>query len=269
MTNMELNQFGLPHRLPKITIEDSFLQPFAVKNQEMRWWFGRPVLGEVTHWGCYDYPTLTLAKEITRMECTGEAIVHGIQCHEIKSENFVEEEKHWNKTREITFYINQTEDFTRTIATIEKRAGKHEISSFYDEAFIDNWGEEEPILIKEDGKLVKNENGNYLTAYGGIMLCGRSNVKIAEKVFDCIRVFDILWHSDPVRSILKEGYITQEGRTILSRRYNAPMWSVSESGRYQLPWTEVLPQTNRVVINDIEFVHWYDTLSNITFATDR
>jgi len=76
---------------------------------------------------------------------------------------------------------------------------------------------------------------------------------------ECLRVLD-RWEDSP--RILVENYMSREGRSILFRRYNHPVWKLE---RYGQRWDEKLPNANRISINGEEYIHWYDCLSDIAF----
>jgi len=91
-------------------------------------------------------------------------------------------------------------------------------------------------------------------------------VKIAQRTFTCLRVFDIerLYDVPERNSILAEAYLTRSGRTVLFRRYNARLWALHPESTYDgPPWDERFPQNTVIVINGITFVHWYDVLSDL------
>ena len=60
-------------------------------------------------------------------------------------------------------------------------------------------------------------------------------------------------------AVASESYIDQNGRTILWRRFNRNDWAQI---RYGKPWTEMLPENERITINGETYVHWYDCVSD-------
>jgi len=56
-----------------------------------------------------------------------------------------------------------------------------------------------------------------------------------------------------------EAYLARSGRTVLFRRYNGRLWKTKDKP----PWDERFPDHNRVVINGVTFVHWYDCLTDL------
>ncbi len=91
---------------------------------------------------------------------------------------------------------------------------------------------------------------------------GVYDVQIGERSFTCLRVIDVS-HTISEENILMEGYLTREGRTVLCRRYNGRYWGRKIAAfATRLPWDEHLPDSNRIIIDDTVFVHWYDCLSD-------
>ena len=59
--------------------------------------------------------------------------------------------------------------------------------------------------------------------------------------------------------MVSEQFIDQQGRTILWRRFNADDWQLSSYGK---PWTEILPENERITVNGKTCVHWYDCITS-------
>lgn len=60
-------------------------------------------------------------------------------------------------------------------------------------------------------------------------------------------------------SVMSEAYLDQEGRTVLWRRFNRDDWAFKH---YKQLWSEILPNNQKVSINDITYVHWYDCITD-------
>ena len=52
-------------------------------------------------------------------------------------------------------------------------------------------------------------------------------------------------------------FLNRDGRTLLWQRYNRDDWALDRYGRR---WSELLPENERITVNGIAFVHWYDCL---------
>ena len=59
--------------------------------------------------------------------------------------------------------------------------------------------------------------------------------------------------------VVSEQFLDQNGRTILWRRYNRNNWHLD---RYGKPWTELLPDSPRLLINGETYVEWYDCITD-------
>ena len=58
------------------------------------------------------------------------------------------------------------------------------------------------------------------------------------------------------------GVYFEDGTTVLWRRFNKNDWALH---RFCKPWTELLPENERLLINGETFVHWYDCVSDYIF----
>ena len=72
-----------PPKRPKIVVTPSRAKPFAVDCRELRWWFGRPVVGERTLWATYDGPDWRLTG-VTEMLALRPARVNDVAGVEIQ-----------------------------------------------------------------------------------------------------------------------------------------------------------------------------------------
>ena len=68
------------------------------------------------------------------------------------------------------------------------------------------------------------------------------------------------------RAVMVMAYITREGRTLLFRRYNGNRWGKREAPPHsqgvEMTWEEDLPNTDRLVIDCVKYVHNYDSLTD-------
>ena len=87
-------------------------------------------------------------------------------------------------------------------------------------------------------------------------IVGRYTVTIAGKAYDTVCVMDVETYNDGVAS---EQFLDRSGRTILWRRFNRDGWALD---RYGKPWTELLPDSERLTINGRTYVHWYDCITD-------
>lgn len=55
----------------------------------------------------------------------------------------------------------------------------------------------------------------------------------------------------------------------ISRRYNGRQWHVTAEGAYRIPWDERFPDNQRLVIDGVTFVQWYDCLSGLACGLSK
>lgn len=94
-------------------------------------------------------------------------------------------------------------------------------------------------------------------------------VKIGRKGFTCLRIIDLQGHGRKgnKEAILVESFRTKAGRTILHRRYNGRLWGLQKGSLYAgPPWDERFPENQRIIIDGITYVHWYDCLTDIALG---
>jgi len=83
---------------------------------------------------------------------------------------------------------------------------------------------------------------------------GRYDVEINGKKYDTVCLVGI-----EMNGILTEQYIDQTGRTVLWRRFNKDDWQIEQ---YKELWSVRLPDSEKLVVNDDVYVHWYDCVSD-------
>ena len=59
--------------------------------------------------------------------------------------------------------------------------------------------------------------------------------------------------------VVTEQYLDRNGRTILWRRFNRNDWMQDS---YKRPWTELLPENERITVDGETYVHWYDCITD-------
>ena len=63
----------------------------------------------------------------------------------------------------------------------------------------------------------------------------------------------------PGCAVITEQFLDQNGRTILWRRYNRDDWALDRYGKL---WSALLPENDRLTVNGITYVHWYDCVTD-------
>ena len=119
----------------------------------------------------------------------------------------------------------------------------------------DNCGNE--VNLKRKGDIERN--GNVITTIDKELLqdiVGRYNVTINNKTYDTICV---IYVDSQNSRILTEQFLDKNGRTILWRRFNRNDWALD---RYGKPWSEQLPDNDRLIVNGEIFVQWYDCITD-------
>lgn len=81
---------------------------------------------------------------------------------------------------------------------------------------------------------------------------GRCDLTLDGRTTDCIAVMDLSAYMEGVVSLQ---FIDRDGRTLLWQRYNRDDW---ELVRYGKRWSELLPDNDRITVDGVTYVHWYD-----------
>lgn len=245
----------VPEFLPAYTIEKSPLAPFPVKWEELMGWFLVPKLGEKLTWAMYDGSTRK-CDHVYHMAVTGKAKVHGIEGVELTAR-----EAGQDKVGR-TFVAQLTDTHCRYLATMRNEGDVRNYITFLDEDFLPNWGfgenncgnETNPVPkgdIRREGSVVTTQNKNFL-----LDVVGRYTVTIGGKCYDTICVMDV---EAGGCGVVTEQYLDENGKTILWRRFNRDDWAMDT---YQKPWSELLPENDRLTINGTTYVHWYDCITD-------
>lgn len=245
----------VPEFLPAYTIEASPLAPFSVKWEELMGWFLVPRLGEKLTWAMYDGATRK-RDHVYHMAVTGKARVHGIEGVELTAR-----EEGQDKIGR-TFVAQLTDTHCRYLATVRKDGDVRNYITFLDEDFLPNWGfgenncgnETNPVPkgdIRREGSVVTTQNKDFL-----LDIVGRFSVTIGGKSYDTVCVMDVEANGCGVAT---EQYLDKNGKTILWRRFNRDDWAMDT---YQKPWSELLPENDRLTVNGTTYVHWYDCITD-------
>ena len=256
----------LPLILPDYTIEKQNREPFSAKWEELQGWGFVPRLGEKLSAGLYDFPSRKRT-EYMELETVGKAEVHGIQGVEIAVMQY-DTEDYYRTGRcdkmERRFIAQLTDTHCRYLAESHVEDGVRKCYTFLDgDEFLNNWGFGEnncgnEVQLAPKGLL--HREGRTITgqmARETVDIVGRYTVTIGGKAYDTVCVMDIQCFNDAVAS---EQYIDQNGRTVLWRRFNRDDWEIDRFGGK--PWSEKLPDNERLTINGETYVHWYDWISS-------
>ena len=256
----------LPEYIPDYSIERLDAEPFSVRWEELQGWMIVPRVGEKLTWGMYDFPERKRT-EYTEMEVIGKAEVHGIEGVEIVAMQFDPADYYRTGALdrvERRFVAQLTDTHSRYLAETHMEDGVRKCYTFLDgEAFLNNWGFGEDncgneVDLRPKGLL--HREGNCITGTiprEVVDVVGRYRVTIGGKSYDTVCVMDIECFNDAVAS---EQFVDQNGRTVLWRRFNRDDWAIERFGGK--PWSEKLPDNERLTINGETYVHWYDCISD-------
>jgi hypothetical protein len=251
----------LPLIRPDISIRPLENVSFDITINEVPWMNCRLELNEKAVWGMYDLPNWNLT-DCNITHAYRQANIHGIDCLEIKTDEYSSpQEPEPSSSRSL--FIHSDNESIQYVATSKIINNKLHMLTLFDNEFIKAYSLEMPRKIKNSGFGVyndKNFNKIDVTTQDDSLLLGAGifEVTIGERKFECLRLID-RWEN--TRGLV-ENYISRDGRSILFRRYNHPVWKLE---RYKKRWDEALPDTNRIYINSEKYVHWYDCLSDIVF----
>lgn len=250
----------IPMVLPEYKIEASSKEPFSVKWEELMGWFLVPKLGEKLSWGMYDIPSRKCSY-IFDMEVTGKAKVHGIEGVELTAR-----ETSCFDPKDVTnrsFVAQLTDTHCRYLATLRNDGDVRNYITFLDgDEFLLNWGFGEDNCGNETnlspkGDIKRTENDIVSCEKEFLLdIVGRYTVTIGGKSYDTICVMDIETYNG---GVVSEQYLDKNGKTILWRRFNRDDWAIE---RYAKKWSEQLPENERITVNGVTYVHWYDCVTD-------
>lgn len=252
----------LPELIPAYKIEESTEAPFAVKWEELMGWFLIPKLGEKCSWGIYDIPSRKCS-HVYDMKVTGKAKVHGVEGVAITSKETACSDP--NKTAVWTYIAQLTDTHCRMLAEIYMKNGVQTYLTFLDgDDFLAGWGYGDNNCGKETDVVPTGRiavSGGKIVAENATRLfdiVGRYTVTIAGVAYDTVRVLSLDSYNGEY--VACEQYLDCNGRTILWRRFNRDDWATDRFGGK--PWSEQLPENERLFINGETYVHWYDCITD-------
>lgn len=255
----EMKMKALPKRRPQYKIIKLDKLPFEAKWEELMGWMIVPRLGEKCSFGVYDMPGGILTESYT-LSVIGRASVHGIEGVEIVAKEILPDGK---KGMDRTFVAQLTDTHTRFLSESHVADNVKQYYTFLDaDDFLPNWGFGEDNCGNEihvvQKRLIKR-TGNTVECPeipSVLDVVGSYRVEINGKSYDTILVMDIEQYNS---GVLSETYLDSNGRTVLWRRFNRDDWKIDH---YKQRWSEKLPENERVAVNGMVYVHWYDCISD-------
>lgn len=264
-TVMKSNRKKLPELMPDYQIKETEGEPFAVCWEEVMGWFIVPKLGEKLSWAMYDFPKRRRTEQCD-MEVVGRAEIHGIEGIEIEAVEYDPMDCNaiaGADDAKRRFVAQLTDTHCRFLAESHEENGVKKLYTFLDgDDFLENWGfgkdncgNETHIAPKG---LIRKHGSTVTTAKQPFMLdaVGRYEVQINGKTYDTICIIDAGAYE---AGVVTEQYLDQNGKTVLWRRFNRDDW-MQES--YRRPWTELLPENERITVDGVTYVQWYDCITD-------
>ena len=234
---------------PSISITKSQNRITQVDLRELQWWPVVPTCGDRSMQATYEIDTLELSA-VTRMEVTGPARVHSLDCVEIEVQERAIRKDWGVPGKPSLFYARLDEEETKWLAVFQDMDGTKELKTFKDDWFEANWGSGEKRKIRDEGRYVRHPDGTYSTTCRTGIGHGTYSVKIGERTFRCIRVWDTLGLPPSEERELSEAYIDPTGRVVLYRQYRGRRMGF---GNTDLAAT--FPRNARIVIDGCVYVH--------------
>ena len=255
----------MPDFLPDYQIKELDSEPFVVCWEELTGWFIVPKLGEKISWAMYDFPKRNRTEQCD-MEVIGRAEVHGIEGVEIEAVEYDPKEMNSIGGADVakrSFVAQLTDTHCRYLAESHVEDGVKKLYTFLDgDEFLQNWGLGENNCGNETHiapkGCIQKKGSAITTAKQPFMLdvVGCYEVQINGKTFDTVCLIDASAYEE---GVVTEQYLDQTGRTVLWRRFNRSDW-MQES--YKRPWTELLPENERITVDGETYVHWYDCITD-------
>ncbi len=254
-----MKQNGMPDIMPEYHITYLEKAPFPVKWEELMGWFLVPRPGEKLRWAMYDMPSRECTEQFD-MEVTCPVQVHGIEGVEVVARQTVcreEKEDQW------IFAAQLTDTHCRYLSCQHVENGVRKLRTFLDgDEFLDNWGFGENNCgneinlspkgdIVRDGNVVRCRDKKFL-----LDITGRYEVTIGGKPYDTVCVMDVGAY---VSGVVTEQFLDKSGRTVLWRRFNRDDLHKRRFGKL---WSEMLPENQRLTVNGVTYVHWYDCITD-------
>ena len=244
-----------PKTLPNVAIKKVNKPPFSIRCEEIAGWLFVPRLGDQSRFAFYDNPDQRYTGMHT-MHAVREALIHGIACVQVDTSY---EDEHGHADPTYAKFMRMTETHIAYVASMEVRDGTLHIGTFMD----DDWLADYEVGEKNIGRAIHQEAKGVATQHDDGMITvsqeecpdiiGRYHVTLGARSYDTVALLEIC------EGIMTIQYTDAQGRTVLFRRYNRFNWKTE---RYGALWTDKLPDSEVLLVNGEQYVHWYDCISD-------
>jgi len=255
MSDLNTKNKIFPKVIPDLKIEKMNDAPFSVQLEEMPGWLVIPRVGEKLSFAFYDDPDKHYTG-IHTMTCIREAVVHGIPCVQVEVDY---EDAEGNTEPTYSTFLRMTQTHVSFVAEMKIQDDSFYFGSFFDDEWVkryeigeNNIGRE--IQQEAKGIATINDDATITVSKEGCPdILGRYKVEIGDNSFDTVAILEV------VDGMFTISYVDQSGRTVLFRRYNRFNW---QTDQYKALWTEQLPNSEVLLVNNEKYVHWYDCISD-------
>ena len=255
-----------PLRRPDVVITQTNTEPFSVDCPELRNWFIVPKIGERSLYANYK-PMDWKLTEVYELQVVRHSHVHDVEGVEIDIHTW-NSQTGWMPSA-WQMYGRLTEEKAEYLAVSELHNDKRVLYTYLDKDFDFHWGrisrkleDHGRFVLQADGSLKQVHSVDNLEASGA----GVFSVAVGAHHFTCLRIIEL---DVPVAKIgrdflIGESYVTEVGRTVLTRLFCHPEKTMyNDQGNRE---RVAVDKDVQVVIDDVTFVHWHDSLSNLAFG---
>lgn len=268
----ELGPF--PTVRPDIVVERLEVKASPFDMRELTWWFVIPELDDEVCWAEYQPTRVGTEWRLTRstaMRAARPGVIHDRDCVEIE----VDEESYPvdglldppPAGRHTKVWGRLTETDVEWVA-VEQAAsdGTRRLDTFLDDGFDQDWGAC-ARRIEAGEWLVAAAEGNFGRRPGtpAVFADGVYTVQVGERTFTCTRIVEMEKEATEL-DVVVLAYVDANGRTLLFRRYDG---NRRVTGAEPQRREDLLPHADRLVIDDMTFVHSYDYLAAACVVSDH
>ena len=255
-----------PLRRPEVVITQTNTEAFSADCPELRYWFIVPKIGERSLYANYE-PMDWKLTEVYELQVVRHSRVHDIEGVEIDIHTW-NSQTGWMPSA-WQMYGRLTEEKVEYLAVSQLHNDKRVLYTYLDNDFDIDW-ERMPRRLVDQGRFVSQADCSLKQVHSVDNMeaigAGVFSVAVGEKHFTCLRIIEL---DGPVTELeryasITVSYVTEVGRTVLVQHFCHPEKAMLDD---QGNWERVVVDKDvQVVIDDVTFVHWYDSLSNLAFG---